>query len=424
MREQLIAGLERVHAEVRRAVSDFPSMRARVFEAVQAAKISPPPLAAQDVAEAIALVEWMLADNFTFLGVREYRFVDDDPNGDLVGSNGLGLLRDPDLKVLRQGREFVNVTPEVRAFLAEPTPVIVTKANIKSRVHRRVHMDYVGLKLYSPEGHCQGELRIVGLFTANAYDSPVAAVPYLRRKAEAVLARAALDPSSYAGRALKNVLETYPRDELFQIDVETLYHFVSEILTLSERPRIRALARLDRFNRFVSILVFISKDRYDSAIRQKVGAFLAHLYAGRLSAAYPAYPDGPLARTHFIIGRDGGETPEIPRATLEAGIAAIVRNWVDELRSATLGLAPDIPPRARSNAISTLSDRPIGPPMERRPRSTTSRSSRALGEEGARAVRLMPHMGDAYLASLKLYTRGRASPCRSACRSWRISASR
>ena len=407
LRAELIAGLERVHAEVRRAVSDFPSMRARVFEAVQAAKISPPPLAAQDVAEGIALVEWMLADNFTFLGVREYRFVDDDQNGDLVGTNGLGLLRDPDLKVLRQGKEFVNVTPEVRAFLAEPTPVIVTKANIKSRVHRRVHMDYVGLKLYSPEGLCQGELRIVGLFTANAYDSPVAAVPYLRRKAEAVLSRAALDPSSYAGRALKNVLETYPRDELFQIDVETLYHFVSEILTLSERPRIRALARLDRFNRFVSILVFIPKDRYDTAIRQKVGAFLAHEYAGRLSAAYPAYPDGPLARTHFIVGRDGGETPDVPRATLEAGIAAIVRNWVDELRSATIALAPDHPGAAALERYLEA----FGPAYRAAYGAEAALNDIAITErlgEGARAVRLIAHAGDEYLASLKLYTRGRS----------------
>ncbi|MFI4997969.1 MAG: NAD-glutamate dehydrogenase domain-containing protein, partial [Hyphomicrobiales bacterium] len=408
LRERLVAGLERVHAEVRRAVSDFPSMRARVFEAVQAAKIVPPPLAAQDVTEAIALVEWMLADNFTFLGVREYRFVDDNPQGDLVGANGLGILRDPELKVLRQGREFLNVTPEVRAFLAEPTPVIVTKANIKSRVHRRVHMDYVGLKLFSHEGQPQGELRIVGLFTANAYDSPVAAVPYLRRKAEAVLARAALDPSSYAGRALKNVLETYPRDELFQIDVDTLYRFVSEILTLSERPRIRALARRDRFNRFVSILVYISKDRYDSVIRQKVGAFLANAYAGRLSAGYPTYPEGPLARTHFIIGRDAGETPDVPRSTLEAGILAIVRNWTDELRSAAMSASRQhkgvaaleryldafgAAYRAAYGASTALTDIAI---------------IESLSEESPRAVRLLPHEGDAHLASLKVYTRGAA----------------
>ncbi|SEC15850.1 glutamate dehydrogenase [Rhizobiales bacterium GAS191] len=407
-RERLLAGLERVHAEVRRAVSDFPSMRARVFEAVQAAKIAPPPLAAQDVAEGIALIEWMLADNFTFLGVREYRFVDDDPNGDLVGANGLGLLRDPDLRVLRQGSEFVNVTPEVRAFLAEPTPVIVTKANIKSHVHRRVHMDYVGLKLFSQEGQPQGELRIVGLFTANAYDSPVAAVPYLRRKADAVLARAALDPSSYAGRALKNVLETYPRDELFQIDVDTLYQFVLEILMLAERPRIRALARRDRFNRFVSILVYISKDRYDSTIRQKVGAFLATTYAGRLSAAYPTYPDGPLARTHFIVGRDVGETPDVPRATLEAGIAAIVRNWVDELRSTAMGAAPDHPAVAALDryleAFGPAYRAAYGAPIA----LTDIAIIEGLGADGGRAVRLQPQEGDDHFASLKLYTRGAA----------------
>jgi glutamate dehydrogenase len=406
VRSRLREGLERVYADLRGAVSDFPSMRARVFEAVQAAKIAPPPLPPQDVAEAIALVEWMLADNFTFLGVREYRFVEDDPSTDLVGVNGQGLLRDPDLKVLRQGREFLTVTPEVRAFLAEPTPIIVTKANIKSRVHRRVYMDYVGLKLFSQDGQLQGELRIVGLFTANAYDSPVAAVPFLRRKAEAVLSHAALDPSSYMGRAFKNVLETYPRDELFQIDIDTLNAFTSDILTLSERPRIRALARRDRFNRFVSILVYIPKDRYDSAIRQRVGMFLAQTYAGRFSASYPTYPDGPLTRTHFIIGRDAGETPDVPRSALESGIAAIVRNWVDELRSAA-GSAPSDHPGV--TALERYLDA-FGPGYRAAYGASVALADIAIIEgvevEGGRAARVSPREGYINLASLKLYTRG------------------
>ena len=374
LRGRLLEGLDRVHADVRRAVSDFPTMRARVFEAVQAAKIAPPPLAARDVAEAIALFEWMLADNFTFLGVREYRFVDDDPNADLVGVNGLGLLRDPDLKVLRQGREFLNVTPEVRAFLAEPTPLIVTKANIKSRVHRRVHMDYVGLKLFSPEGQPQGELRIVGLFTANAYDSPVAAVPYLRRKAEAVLSHTALDPASYMGRALRNVLETYPRDELFQIDVDTLNAFVSDILTLSERPRIRALARRDRFNRFVSILVYVPKDRYDSIIRQKVGTFLAQTYAGRLSAAYPAYPDGPLARTHFIVGRDVARRRMFRAPCSRPASRPLSATGSTNCAAPRPALHPIIPASLRSIVSSTPSDRATAPP-----RRTAQRRARQRG---------------------------------------------
>jgi glutamate dehydrogenase len=406
VRNRLLNGLELVYAEVRRAVSDFPPMRARVFEAVQAAKIAPPPLAPQDVAEAIALIEWMLADNFTFLGVREYRFIDDDPSADLVGANGLGLLRDPELKVLRQGREFLTVTPEVQAFLAESTPIIVTKANIKSRVHRRVHMDYIGLKLYSMDGQLQGELRVVGLFTANAYDSPVAAVPYLRRKAEAVLTHAALDPHSHVGRALKNVLETYPRDELFQIDIDTLKAFSVDILTLSERPRIRALARRDRFNRFVSILVYIPKDRYDSTIRHRVGTFLAQTYAGRLSASYPTYPDGPLARTHFIIGRDVGETPDIARSTLESGIAAIVRNWADELRSAAASCPSD---HSGVVALERYLDA-FGPGYRAAYVASTALTDIAIAEgleaEGGRAVRVTPREDGVHLASLKLYTRG------------------
>ncbi len=145
---------------------------------------------------------------------------------------------------------------------------------------------------------------------------------------------AGFDHASYSGRALMNVLDSYPRDELFQIDVETLHRFAIDILQLTERPRVRALARPDEFDRFVSVLVFIPKDRYDTTVRRRVGDFLARIYQGRISAAYPSYPEGPLARTHYIIGRDDGATPRIDRETLERGIAAIVRTWADGLKDA------------------------------------------------------------------------------------------
>jgi glutamate dehydrogenase len=170
------------------------------------------------------------------------------------------------------------------------------------------------------------------LFTSSAYTNTTAEVPYLRHKVAKLIARAGFDPASYAGRALRNVAESYPRDELFQIDDETLYHFALAVLNLSERPRVRALARPDEFDRFVSVLVFIPKDRYDSQIRRRVGEFLARIYGGRVSAAYPDYPEGPLARTHFIIGRDEGPVPQIDEQTLENGIGAIVRTWSDALR--------------------------------------------------------------------------------------------
>ena len=333
-RAKLDRGLQLVYADVRVAVTDWAGMRARLAETVQAYRANPPPLPEAEIAEALRFLEWIAGDNFTLLGVRAYRFAGGDVAADPVEGSGLGILRDPAMRVLRKGRELVVMNPELRAFLARPQALIITKANVKSRVHRRVHLDYVGVKLFTPDGQLDGELRIVGLMTSNAYTGTASSVPYLRLKVESVVRNAGFDSNSYSGRALMNVLDAYPRDELFQIEPATLKRFALDILQLTERPRIRALSRTDGFDRFVSVLVFIPKDRYDTNVRRRVGEFLTGIYKGRLSAAYPAYPEGPLARTHYIIGRDEGRTPQIERDVLEAGIAAIVRTWADNMRDA------------------------------------------------------------------------------------------
>src|SRR5262249_42524145 len=135
-------------------------------------------------------------------------------------------------------------------------------------------------------------------------------------------------------KALVNVLETYPRDELFQIDDDTLFHNAITILHLDEHPRVRVLARIDRFDRFVSVLVFAPRDRYDSRVRAAIGDYLAKAFDGHVSVFYPFYPEGPLVRVHFIIGRRGGATPNPDRASLEAGVSAIIRTWSDMLAEA------------------------------------------------------------------------------------------
>src|SRR3954470_9625635 len=286
-RQRIVEGLAKVYADVAVAVRDWPRMRARIAEVIFAYRANPPPLPADETSEALSFLDWVAAENFTFLGVREYRLPKGDTAADPIEESGLGILRDPDVRVLRRGRELVVMTPEIRAFLEQPRPLIIAKANVKSRVHRRVHLDYIGVKLFSGEGRLEGELRIIGLFTASAYTSSLAAVPYLRHKVTKVIARAGFDPASYAGRALLNVLESYPRDELFQIDEDTLYRFALDIMSLSERPRVRVLSRPDEFDRFVSVLVFVPKDRYDTEARQRIGQFLAGIYEGRVSASYP-----------------------------------------------------------------------------------------------------------------------------------------
>jgi glutamate dehydrogenase len=334
-RQKLIEGLAKTLNDVRACVTDWRAMRTRVEQAIKTFNSNPPPLPIDEVAEANQFLQWLCADNFTFLGLREYRFSPDtDASEEISTGEGLGILRDPDVKVLRRGTEMVVMTPEIREFMREPTVLMVVKANVNSRVHRRVRMDYVGIKLYTPEGRLEGELRLVGLFTSGAYTRSARQIPYVRHKVAQVLERAGFDPDSHSGKAVLHILEEYPRDELFQVDAETLYNFVMEILMLYERPRVRALVRADKFDRFVSILVFIPREKYDTNVRMRVGAFLAQVYSGLLAASYASFPEGSLARVHYIIGRYEGEPPIVERATLEAEISAIAATWADKLKAA------------------------------------------------------------------------------------------
>jgi glutamate dehydrogenase len=334
----LAARLDRVLADVRSTVTDWPAMRARLTALIADYRENPPPLPVDEIAEAIEFLTWLSEDNFTFLGIRDY---DVDMGRDrtvgriaLKQGSGLGLLADPDVRILRRGRDLVQVTPEIREFLTRPEALIVTKANVKSRVHRRAYMDYVGVKRYDEDGRLVGEIRLVGLFTSTAYTRSTRAIPFLRHKVGRVMDRAGFAPDSHSGKALLNVLESYPRDDLFQIDAETLFAFAITILELEERPRIRVLARRDKFDRFVSALVYVPRDRFSTEVRTRIGDYLRGVYKGRVSAFYPFFPEGPLTRIHFIIGRDEGSTPDPAQADLEAAVAAIVRNWSDAFHEA------------------------------------------------------------------------------------------
>ncbi len=331
---ELVQAIETVLGEVRLVVQDWKPMLGRVTGVIADLKANPPPVPVDDIAEAIQFLEWLCANNFTFLGVCHYAVADRDGGLTSLPETGLGILRSPDAHVLKRGGQVVTITPQLRAFFEEPRTLIVTKANVKSRVHRRVYLDYIGVKRFDSSGRPAGEFRIVGLFTSTAYTRSTRSIPYLRRKVDAVMRRAGFDPEGHSGKALVNVLEGYPRDELFQIDEDTLYEFALAILQLEQRPRVRVLVRPDKFHRFVSVLVYVPRDRYDSSVRRRIGAHLAETFDGRVSAYYPFYPEGTLARVHFIIGRDGGDLPAFDRTALEASVAAIVRTWADSLYDA------------------------------------------------------------------------------------------
>ncbi|TCL73057.1 NAD-glutamate dehydrogenase [Rhizobium sp. BK251] len=329
--DELIRRVSTVLEQVHVTVSDWKPMIARLDTVIEELSTHEAGRRKPDRDEALAFLSWLRDDNFTFLGMREYVYSGKGTDARIERDKGagLGILSNPDVLVLRQGKDAVTTTPEILAFLDGPDFLIVTKANVKSIVHRRAYMDYIGVKRFDAEGRVTGELRIVGLFTSTAYTSSTTEVPLLRWKVQKVVDHFDFDPTSHSGRMLQNTLESYPRDDLFQIDAGLLSAFCEQINDLTDRPRVRALPRIDHFDRFVSVIVYVPREEYDSNVREKIGAYLKTVYDGRLSAYYPAFPEGGVARVHFIIGRTGGRTPRIPQAKLEEAIRTITARWDD-----------------------------------------------------------------------------------------------
>ncbi|MEL6435773.1 MAG: NAD-glutamate dehydrogenase, partial [Pseudomonadota bacterium] len=288
------AGAAKTAKQVRAAVRDWKPMLTRVDAAVDELRDGVTPARKTDVEEAIAFLDWLRDDNFTFLGIREYDFSGGQARGKLQRSDtpSLGILSDPDFRILRRGDEAFTTTPQIRAFLNSRDLLIVTKANTKSNVHRRTYLDYIGIKRYDAKGKLKGELRLIGLFTSTAYTRSVKNIPYVRSKATAVLAKSHHAANSHSGKALLNALETYPRDELFQISPTDLARHAEAIVALHDRPRVRVLSRPDPFDRFVSVIVFVPRERYSSEARENICTYLAGEYDGRVSAYYPAFPEG------------------------------------------------------------------------------------------------------------------------------------
>ena len=335
--------LSAILEEVRVVVADWKPLLGRLEAAVRELEMAPDSVPRDLLGESTAFLEWLGEDNFTFLGSRELELRGDAEAGDLasIEGSGLGVLRDASVQVLRRGTELVAMTPEVRRFFFEPAPLIITKANVMSRVHRRAHMDYIGVKTYRRDGRPKGEIRLVGLFTSQAYVRPPNQIPFLRHKVDRVLAASGFPPASHDGKALLNILGTFPRDELFQIGIEQLQEWTDGILDLEIRPRVRVFARIDRFDRFVSVLIYAPRDRYTTHVRERIGALLADAYRGRIAAFYPYFPEGPLVRVQFIVARFGGETPQADGAELERKIADIVRTWEDRLADAICAASGD-----------------------------------------------------------------------------------
>ena len=323
--------LRRVLGDVRTAVEDWPRMRERVQQIVAEYEEHPPPVEPAELTEALAFLRWIEDDHFTFLGYRKY---DLQPHDTLreVADSGLGILRREDGEP--PPPSVAALSPELRELARARYVLYLTKANSRSTVHRPSYLDYIGVKRFDAAGEVVGEWRFLGLYTSAVYHASPRDIPVVRRRCSEVLARAGFAPGSHNEKALVDILETYPRDELFQVSTDELFSTAMGILGLQERQRVRLFIRRDAFGRFLSCLVYVPRDRYNSDVRRRLGEILTAAFDGTIVDFTARISESVLARLHFVIRADVRDLPDLDVAELESRIVAASRSWRDDLQAA------------------------------------------------------------------------------------------
>jgi glutamate dehydrogenase len=344
-------------ADVRAAVGDFHAMRERMLACAAELEGARTNASKEEAEEAVALLRWLAADKFTFLGARDYNYARDASGAfkadepEIIEDTCLGVLRDTSRYVLRTSAEPMVLTPELKRLMSEPSPLIVAKSTLRARVHRRATSDYVSVKRYNDKGEAVGEARFVGLFTSESFTEPTRNIPVLRRKAQWVMDQAGFPPGGHNAKTLRKIIEYYPREELWQMSREDLLEISRGILHLLDRPRPRVFMRRDRYNRFVTALAYIPKDRFNSELRERIGEAIARSYGGVVESFQPQLGEGQLARVLFVIGDIDKTKPEGRPGALDTEVAALTRTWEDAFTEALIG-SDLFDPAAREEAAN------------------------------------------------------------------------
>ncbi len=333
----LAALLDRVLADVHAAVADWMPMRERVATMRQDLIDHPPAGSEVERRDVLDFLAWLEDDNFIFLGYRDYGLganearAQSQPAPHTANGTGLGILRD-DAGGTADGWRNTPASPaELQWLLSAPGLLLLTKTTQRATIHRRAPMDAIGLKVFDASGNAVGEKVLVGLYTSRAYSRNPVTIPLVRHKVSRALERAGFDPASHDGRSFAHILETYPRDELFEINDDDLYRSALGILELQERPRIALFVRFDPFGRRVSCLVHVPRERYDTNLRRRFAVILQEAFAGTIDGFSTYHDAQSLDRVHFILRTTPGKIPAVDIRALESQLAKAGQTWSEQL---------------------------------------------------------------------------------------------
>ncbi len=327
-------GIERVLRDVRAAVTDWAAMKRQLSQTLAGIDTNPPPIPADELSEGKAFLSWLLDNNFVLLGHRSHKLVTED------GEDALQIVPDSNLGILRESRSqkntesFASLPVEMRATARSPELLVVTKSTSRSTVHRPGYLDSISVKQFDSSGLVIGEHRFLGLFTSVAYSTKPAEIPLLRTKTAQILERANLKRGSHAYKALVNILDTYPRDELFQITDDELLETATDIMHLGDRQRLRLFIRRDTYERFVSCLIYAPRENYTTDLRVRWQEILVESLNGLSADFNVSLTESPVARILISVHTQPGSIPDFNVTDLQNRLAGAARRWEDDLHAA------------------------------------------------------------------------------------------
>ncbi|WP_367111911.1 NAD-glutamate dehydrogenase [uncultured Psychrobacter sp.] len=283
-----------------------------------------------------AFLDWVSDNNFIFLGFREYRLETKGDDLDLfaIGNSGLGLLRGSSEDTL--SKSFNELPSNLKQLLTEPRVLMLSKSSRVSPIHRPVYMDFVGIHKFDKKGQLVGEYRFIGLFTSQAYQLSVQDIPLLREKSNQIMKMVDLPRDGHAYQKTIHIIDSLPRDDLFQANVEELYPIVAGIAQLQDKKKLRLFSRVDHYQRFVSCLVYIPREKFNTELRIKVQNVLKEAYGGTSSGFITEFNESEHARVHVHVRTVPGQVNDVDTSDLEAELSALMESWSDHYQKMLL----------------------------------------------------------------------------------------
>ena len=329
----LIKDIKHVISDIKMAVDDWHNMRAVILKSIEDInQTTYSQISAITIAESKAFLQWLLDDNFTFLGTRDYEHVVKQKKATLqiIKKSSYGVLKDErGCQVTRDYNDIPSLARKIA--LSNKTFLIIGKTNTIATVHRPVYSDYIGVKKFNEKGALIGEQRIIGLFTSSAYHASPFKLPLLRQKVNSLLVKSKLPASGYAIKKLIHIINTIPRDDLFQATVDDLYALSMGILQLHDRTNTRLFVVRDIYMRYVSCLVYISRESFNTSLIKQIISILKVSFESDSYTYSLFFPNDQVVRIHCVLRINDSDNLKYNIKLIEMQIIEVARSWQESL---------------------------------------------------------------------------------------------